>query len=174
MSNPQATFAAAARIDASQEENDAANAALFKFANAAADYILSEERLHAQFAELRAALPPAHWREFAAELLDVRDNLQHEHGEIIRRWHQMTIPTTILINAQLQAIIRANLGIVVYGAIAAKRGERIMRTDAPVNMQCRLLTSERIAWDHSNLAGVLWEMGFRASRAIQLSNNHKH
>lgn len=171
MSNSQSTFTAA-RIDASQKEN-AAFDALFAFANAAADYILSEERLHAQFDELRAVLPPAHWREFSDECYDARGN-NAEIRAIIRRWHQMSIPTTILIDAQLQAIIRANLGIVVYGAITAKRGERIMRTDAPVNMLCRLLTSERIAWDHSNLAGVLWEMGFRASRAIQLSNNHKH
>ena len=173
MSNPQSTFAAAARIDASQDETDAANTALFSFAEAAADYILSEERLHAQFDELRATLPPAHWREFSDEFYDALGN-NAEIRAIIRRWHQMSIPTTILIDAQLQAIIRANLGIVVYGAITAKRGERIMRTDAPINMQCRLLASERIAWDHSNLAGILWEMGFRASRAMQLSNNHKH
>lgn len=173
MSNPQSTFAAAARIDATTEQIDAANAALFAFADAAADYIIGEEQKRQQFDELRAALPPAHWQELSDELLEARHD-ERELTDIIRRWHQMSIPATILINSQLQAIIAANLGIDCRGSITAKRGERIMRTDAPVNMQCRLLTSERVAWDHSHLAGVLWEMGFRASRAIQLSNNHKH
>ena len=83
MSNPQSTFAAAARIDASQEETDAANDALFKFANAAADYILSEERLHAQFDELRATLPPAHWREFSDECYDARGNNAEIRAKIL-------------------------------------------------------------------------------------------
>jgi hypothetical protein len=52
-----------------------------------------------------------------------------------------------------------------------RRGLRISSTTIPANMLANMLASEARAWSHSPLAGALWEIGFRASRAISLSNS---
>lgn len=49
------------------------------------------------------------------------------------------------------------------------RGARIASTIVPRNMLANLRASEAKAWEHSDLAGALWEHGFRASIACQLA-----
>lgn len=52
------------------------------------------------------------------------------------------------------------------------RGARRGWQEIPPNMLPRYLESEARAWSHSPLAGALWEIGFRASRAIALASTH--
>ena len=48
--------------------------------------------------------------------------------------------------------------------IAATRGTR--RASMPANMARKAAADEARAWDHSDLAGILWEHGIRSTRAI--------
>ena len=57
--------------------------------------------------------------------------------------------------------------------ISATRGSRIAAAIIPPNMLAKMQASEARAWDHSPLAGMLWESGFRASRAIALADSSK-
>lgn len=50
--------------------------------------------------------------------------------------------------------------------ISASRGQRITGTSVPSNLVHKIKADEARAWAHSDLAGVLWEQGLRASRAI--------
>ena len=54
--------------------------------------------------------------------------------------------------------------------LSAPRGTRCAGTNAPKNMMARMAADEARAWAHSDLAGVLWEKGIRASRAIAWAN----
>jgi len=53
------------------------------------------------------------------------------------------------------------------------RGARRAWQEIPSNMLPRYMESEARAWNHSPLAGALWEMGFRGSRAIAISDSFK-
>lgn len=55
--------------------------------------------------------------------------------------------------------------------ITITRGQRLASTIIPANMLAPMQASEARAWSHSPLAGALWEIGFRASRAIALAEN---
>ena len=54
-----------------------------------------------------------------------------------------------------------------------QRGERRRRGNIPANMAAAFLASEQRAWDHSPMAGMLWESGVRASRAISIAENSR-
>jgi hypothetical protein len=54
--------------------------------------------------------------------------------------------------------------------VTVERGQRARETEIPANMRANFAADEARAWAHSNLAGALWELGFRASRAIQLAS----
>lgn len=53
--------------------------------------------------------------------------------------------------------------------LSATRGARRAGAMIPRNMAAAIAASEEKAWSHSELAGVLWEHGFRASIACQLA-----
>ncbi len=55
--------------------------------------------------------------------------------------------------------------------ITVERGQRARETAIPDNMRENFAADEARAWAHSDLAGALWESGFRASRAIKLAEN---
>ena len=55
--------------------------------------------------------------------------------------------------------------------ITCQRGQRIAGRMIPRNMEKNILADEARAWNHSALAGALWENGFRASRAIAMAEN---
>ena len=57
--------------------------------------------------------------------------------------------------------------------ITGTRGQRIAGTIVPANMLDNMQRDEARAWSHSDLAGLLWENGFRASRAIELADLSK-
>lgn len=54
-------------------------------------------------------------------------------------------------------------------SLSAARGDRIAAAAMPPNMLAQAKASEAKAWNHSPLAGILWEHGFRASIACQLA-----
>lgn len=56
-------------------------------------------------------------------------------------------------------------------SVTVERGQRARHADIPTNMRENFAADEERAWSHSDLAGVLWEIGFRASRAIALAEN---
>jgi len=62
-------------------------------------------------------------------------------------------------------------GIVGGDSVTVERGQRSRETDIPENMRENFAADEARAWSHSPLAGALWEIGFRASRAIALSDS---
>lgn len=49
------------------------------------------------------------------------------------------------------------------------RGWRRSRPNIPENMRARMAADEARAWNHSPAAGILWESGWRLSRAIRES-----
>jgi hypothetical protein len=51
-------------------------------------------------------------------------------------------------------------------SLTAAKGQRIANSIVPGNMDGPMKASEHRAWSFSPLAGVLWEHGLRASRAI--------
>jgi hypothetical protein len=51
------------------------------------------------------------------------------------------------------------------------RGHRRRLITIPPNMAARYTAGESAAWNHSPLAGALWEAGTRSARAILLSEN---
>lgn len=57
-------------------------------------------------------------------------------------------------------------------SLALPRGSRAAGPNIPPNMRERLRESEARAWEHSTLAGHLWEAGERASRAIALASSN--
>jgi hypothetical protein len=58
--------------------------------------------------------------------------------------------------------------LVITRALAAppQRGTRAAGVSIPPNMRARLAQAEARAWEHSTLAGALFELGMRASLAI--------
>ena len=54
--------------------------------------------------------------------------------------------------------------------ITITRGQRINATIIPKNMLENMKEDEARAWNHSDLAGVLWESGMRATRAIKIAS----
>ena len=50
------------------------------------------------------------------------------------------------------------------------RGSRRAASTVPANMQEHFIARENAAWNHSPLAGALWELGLRSARAIALSD----
>lgn len=53
--------------------------------------------------------------------------------------------------------------------LAATKGQRRRGALIPPNVAANFQASEDQAWAHSIIAGVLWENGLRASRAISLA-----
>lgn len=56
--------------------------------------------------------------------------------------------------------------------LSTSPGIRRYRDEIPPNMLPSFLAGQARAWEHSALAGILWECGLRASRAIALAENH--
>lgn len=54
--------------------------------------------------------------------------------------------------------------------LTATRGRRATGTMIPKNMVENFAASEEAAWSHSDLAGVLFEHGFRCVTAIKLAS----
>lgn len=59
------------------------------------------------------------------------------------------------------------------GSVTVERGQRARETAIPANMLANFAADEARAWAHSDLAGALWESGFRASRSIKLADSSK-
>lgn len=53
--------------------------------------------------------------------------------------------------------------------LSATRGQRQASTPIPDNKREPFQASQDCAWNHSAAAGVLWENGFRCSRAVKLA-----
>ena len=52
------------------------------------------------------------------------------------------------------------------------RGSRRAASVIPANMAAAALTAEKRAWAHSPLAGALYELGLRPTRAIAIATDH--
>ena len=55
----------------------------------------------------------------------------------------------------------------------AWRGGRAAATMIPENMRENFAASESAAWDHSELAGILWELGIRSATARKWAEEEK-
>lgn len=78
--------------------------------------------------------------------------------------------------SSVRPLLAAALGIdpeTLPPELSAARGDRRQRLTIPANMVTRYQASEAAAWDHSPLAGILWEMGIRAALAIRWAELEK-